>query len=295
MEHLKTLLSFSSAGRTCTPSPADRSRRLRATLSSVARSVKSNFVDTLARKAKKRAPPNSPFLCTPPPKRRRSPVAASSYAVSTPSQSSTVSSLTQSSSQDTNHAIQEVLFGCTEPTNLDVGSTTLLSTSNLGLRRLLVPDILALQDEDRIVLVLSKSSRLFPLYKGAILQHIRLNNRTLLQNSRLQLANATLQGRHEIQRLGSSLYEFRATVVSYPKRHLLYDDAIDESTLRRWVGQGEGFTVEFIDYPGQTAVVKWKDLQDTSSLEIWRLATRDDTLPPILFGCPHSMEAKCEA
>jgi hypothetical protein len=109
------------------------------------------------------------------------------------------------------------------------------------------------------------------------------------------LANATLQGRHEIQRLGSSLYEFRATVVSYPKRHLLYDDAIDESTLRRWVGQGEGFTVEFIDYPGQTAVVKWKDLQDTSSLEIWRLATRDDTLPPISFGCPRSMEAKCEA
>jgi hypothetical protein len=208
--------------------------------------------------------------------------------------SSTVSSLTQSSGGGgTNQAIQDVLYGVTQPTT-EVSSSELLSTSNLGLRRLLVPDILQLQDDDKIVLVLSMSSPLFPLYKGAILQHIRLNDRSLLQTSRLQLANETLQRRHEFQRIGRSLYEFRATVVSYPKRHLLYDDAIDEATLKLWVGQGEGFTVEFLDYPGQTTLVKWKDLkEDTAALEIWRLATRHDTLAPILFGCPRSMEAKC--
>jgi hypothetical protein len=56
-----------------------------------------------------------------------------------------------------------------------------------------------------------------------------------------------------------------------PKWHLLYDDAIDAATLRLWVGQGEGFTVELLDYPGQTILVKWKDLQDVTALEIWRL------------------------
>jgi hypothetical protein len=83
------------------------------------------------------------------------------------------------------------------------------------------------------------------------------------------LANETLQRRHEFQRIGRSLYEFCATVVSYPKRHLLYNDAIDEATLKLWVGQGEGFTVEFLDYPGQTTLVKWKDLkEDTAALDL---------------------------
>jgi hypothetical protein len=117
------------------------------------------------------------------------------------------------------------------------------------------------------------SSPLFPLYKGAILQHICLNDCTLLQTSWLQLANENLQGRHEFQRLGWSRFEFCAAVVSYPKQHLLSDDAIDEATLKLWLGQGEGFTVEFLDYPGQTTLVKWKDLKEaTATLEILCLA-----------------------
>jgi hypothetical protein len=44
-------------------------------------------------------------------------------------------------------------------------------------------------------------------------------------------------------------------------------------SMRLWVGQGEGFTVNFLDYPGQTTLVKWKAQEDTAALEIWRLAT----------------------
>jgi hypothetical protein len=66
------------------------------------------------------------------------------------------------------------------------------------------------------------------------------------------------------------------------------------TSLCLWLGQGQGFTVEFLDYPGQTTLVKWKDLQDTLTLEIWCLTTRHDTLPPILFGRPRSMEVKCD-
>jgi hypothetical protein len=60
-------------------------------------------------------------------------------------------------------------------------------------------------------------------------------------------------------------------IVSYPKWRLLYDDAIDATTLHLWLGQGEGFKVEFLDYPGQTLLVKWQDLQDVTTLEIWQL------------------------
>jgi hypothetical protein len=60
----------------------------------------------------------------------------------------------------------------------------------------------------------------------------------------------------------------------YPKRHLLHDDAIDVATLHLWVSQGEEFTVEFLDYPGQTILVKWRDLQDVANLEIWQYLSR---------------------
>jgi hypothetical protein len=292
MEHLKSLLSASPAIRTGSSTPTERSRRLHATLSSVARSIKSNFVDTITRKANKRASSPSPLSCVPPSsKRRRSMVMTPDTAMMSPS--STISSLTQSTRGDTNQAIRDVLYGVND-SGIEVPSTPSLSTGNLGLRRLLIPDVLQLQEEDSIVLVLSQTSYLLPLYKGSILQDIRQKNPSLLSPSRLQLANSTLQQQHEIKRLGQSHFEFRAVVMLYPKRHLLFDDAIDAATLRLWVGQGEGFTVELLDYPGQTILVKWKDLQDVNALEIWRLATRKDALPPISFGHPRSMEAKCD-
>jgi hypothetical protein len=92
---------------------------------------------------------------------------------------------------------------------------------------------------------------------------------------------------------GYSHFEFCAIVVSYPKWHLLYNDAINTATLCLWLGQGEGFTVEFLDYPGQTTLVKGRDLQDITALEIWYLVTQQDSLPPISFGHPCSFETKC--
>jgi hypothetical protein len=60
------------------------------------------------------------------------------------------------------------------------------------------------------------------------------------------------------------------------------------------MGQGEGFTIELLDYPGQTILVKWKHLQEVLNLKIWRLATRKDLLHPITLGLPCSMESKCD-
>jgi hypothetical protein len=71
-------------------------------------------------------------------------------------------------------------------------------------------------------------------------------------NHRLLLANERLEKQHEFKHLGASYFEFPAVVVSHPKWQLLYNNAIDEATLCIWLGQGEGFLVEFLDYPGQT-------------------------------------------
>jgi hypothetical protein len=109
-----------------------------------------------------------------------------------PSQSSTISSLTQSSQgRDTNQAIQDVMYGEDTQSSFKMGSS-LLSTSNLGLRHLLIPNILQLQEQDKLVIVLSPTSSLFPVYKGFIHQDIRQTNRFLSQPLRLELANKTL-------------------------------------------------------------------------------------------------------
>jgi hypothetical protein len=129
--------------------------------------------------------------------------------------SSTISSLTQSTRGDTNQAIRDVLYGVNE-SSIKVPSIPSLSTGNLGLHCLLIPDVLQLQEEDLIVLVLSRTSYLLPLYKGAILQDIHQKNPSVLSPSRLQLANSTLQKQHEFKHLRQSHFEFCTFVMLYP-------------------------------------------------------------------------------
>jgi hypothetical protein len=70
-------------------------------------------------------------------------------------------------------------------------------TSNMGLCHLLVPEVLQLQEQSKLVLVLSMTSHLLPLFKGVVLQDIRQNYQSLLPTVRRRLANETLQKRHE--------------------------------------------------------------------------------------------------
>jgi hypothetical protein len=67
-------------------------------------------------------------------------------------------------------------------------------TSNMGLHRLLVPEVLQLQEQSKLVQVLSiMTSHLLPLFKGVVLQDLHQNYRSLLPTVRLQLPNETLQ------------------------------------------------------------------------------------------------------
>jgi hypothetical protein len=197
MEHLKVLLFTPSASRMNPPSPADCTWCLRTTLSSVVRSIKSNFVNTLSRKANKRVSSPSP-LSSPPltSKHQRLMVMPPATSTFLPLQSSTTSSLTQSSwGHDTNQAIQDVLYG--EETESSFETGPILLTSNLGLRCLLTPNILQLQEQDKLVIVLCPVSCLLPVYKGFIHQDVCQTNRFLSQPLWLELVNETLLKWHQ--------------------------------------------------------------------------------------------------
>jgi sRNA-binding regulator protein Hfq len=158
-----------------------------------------------------------------------------------PSQSSTVSSLTQcSQGGDSNQILQDVLYGEGDIQSLTSICLT-LSISNLGLWHLIITDILQLQENDQLFVILSPTSRLLPVYKGFIQQQVRQTNRLLSQPSRLELVDKLLPTWHEFQCLNASYYEFCVVIRANPKRHLLYDDAIDAATWGLWLAQGEGF------------------------------------------------------
>jgi hypothetical protein len=92
----------------------------------------------------------------------------------------------------------------------------------MGLHRLLIPEVLQLQDQSKLVLVISMTSHLLPLFKGIVFKYIRQNNdRSLLPTLRLQLANKIMEKQHEFQQLGKSYAKFWAVILSYPKWHLL--------------------------------------------------------------------------
>jgi hypothetical protein len=121
----------------------------------------------LARKAVKRAPSPSPLSSTPPPSKRHFSLvtqAVSSFLMP----SSSILNLTFSShgsyKNGMKQAINEVLYDGSTPTPIECASS--LMTSNIGLCCLLIPEVLQLQDQSKLVLVLSMTSHLLPLFKG---------------------------------------------------------------------------------------------------------------------------------
>jgi hypothetical protein len=130
------------------------------------------------------------------------------------SPSSTISSLTQSTRGDTNRAIRDVLYGVTE-SSIEVPSTPSFSTGNLGLRHLLIHDVLQLQEEVSPKLVIffhstrGSSSKIFARIIPLYLAHYCYNWPTQLCS--------TLQQQHEFKRLGQSHFEFQAVVMLSPK------------------------------------------------------------------------------
>jgi hypothetical protein len=89
--------------------------------------------------------------------------------------SSSISSLTFSShgsyngGGSTNQAIN--LYRGNTPTSIQVSLP--LTTSNMGFCHLLLPEVLQLREQTKLVLVLAMTSPLLPLFKGVVLQDVR--------------------------------------------------------------------------------------------------------------------------
>jgi hypothetical protein len=94
---------------------------------------------------------------------------------------------------------------------------------------------------------------------------------------RIVAVQRAMTHRHSFLRHGQTYYNFACHLVSYPKRHKLFDGTVDESTLCQWVDQGKGFTVKLHQYP-RRAVLKLKELRHSDLVECWELADRSTKL-----------------
>jgi hypothetical protein len=174
METLKRLLDGNDALPPLPPGENERKSKLRTLLSRVGRLMKSNFVDTTNKKTKL-SPTTVP---APPAKRQRMrPVVTPTRASPAPSRLYTRTTMLSPSSEspigrsNTNNAISDVMYQGlgVSPPSLHLPSTTdLLSTSNLGLRRLSVSAIIELDVGATIVVVFSESSLIFKRFKSVI-------------------------------------------------------------------------------------------------------------------------------
>jgi hypothetical protein len=194
------------------------------------------------------------------------PVVTPTSASPAPSRSYTWTAFLSPSSElptNTNNAISDVRYQGlgVSPPSLHLPSTTdLLSTSNLGLCRLSVSAIIELDVGATIVVVFSESSLIFKRFKSVIYNQMKSDLCHIDGCGRIAAVQHAMTHRHSFLRHGQTYYEFPCHLVSYPKRHELFDCTVDESTLCRWVDQGKGFTVELHQYP-RRAVLKWKELR----------------------------------
>jgi hypothetical protein len=296
MEALKRLLDGDDALPPLPPGENERKSKLRTLLSRVGRLMKSNFVDTTNKKTIL-----SPISGTAPPAKRqrmRQVVTPTRASPTTPSRgyNRTVSlseSTILSTPNRTNNAISEVMhegLGISRtnllppsPLHHSPSNVVLLSTSNLGLRRLSISSIIELDVGATIVVVFSESSLVSKRFESAIHSQLKIELRFVDGCDRIAVVERTMIDRHSFLRHGQTYYEFPCRIVSYPKRHELFDCSVDESTLSRWVDQGEGFTVEFLNY-SRRIVLKWKELRDTDVVECWELADRSTKLNEWDFG-----------
>jgi hypothetical protein len=197
MESLKRLL-LATVNQPLPSTEPERQSKLRSILSRVGRSIKSNSVDTLHRKSKRHSSSNRHAITSTPQKRRR--------IVVTPSPSSirTVSSLSSTTGQQsggTNAAISEVLYGNVVPcrsnsTYHESEHHLLLSTTNLGLRRLSVSEVIDLEVGSIIVVVFPESSPISRRYEVIIQQQLRNKIRHLNGRDRIEKCRRTMKDRH---------------------------------------------------------------------------------------------------
>jgi hypothetical protein len=207
----------------------------------------------------------------------------------------------------TNNAISEVMhegLGISRtnllpplPLHHSPSNVVLLSTSNLGLRRLSISLIIKLDVGATIIVVFSESSLVSKRFESTIHSQLKIESRFVDGCDCIAAVERTTTNRHSFLRHGQTYYEFPCRIVSYPKHHELFDYSVDESTLSRWVDQGEGFTVEFLHY-SRRIVLKWKELRNTDVVECWELADRSTKLNKRDFGHTHkimSVVAKLES
>jgi hypothetical protein len=293
METLKGLLQSAVPLPPLPVTEPERQSKLRSILTQVGRSIKSNFVDTLHKKSKRDSPtPESSAASS---KRRQVVVTPSTPIFPRRPLTGSISSLSSGSFDSrlgTNAAISQVMYGNLgySPSVLSSLSDdpTVLSSAKMGLRRLSVGEVIDLKVGSMLVVIFRDSSVITKKYQSILLHQLRNELQHLNGRNKIAECQRIMEDRHSFLRNGSTFFEFPCRIVSYPKRHELFDSTVDRSTLRRWMDQGEGFTMELLQYPARV-VLKWNELCKPETLECWHAADRNScTYSEWDFGTPRN-------
>lgn len=117
---------------------------------------------------------------------------------------------------------------------------------NSNLRRCIIEDIERLDVGDKIVIALTEKSNKFGVIRQKLGDDLTMNMTS---------------------RFDRTYYQFRAVVKSYEHRSELSQGTPTERHMKKWLRDGDGFTVTFIDY-NLSFPVRMKDCHD-SSTEVW--------------------------
>jgi hypothetical protein len=104
--------------------------------------------------------------------------------------------------------LNEVLYGGSSPTSSFEFASS-LTPSNMGLHHLLLPEVLQLQEQSKLVLVLATTSHLLPYLQGRCSPRYSSKSPFFNPTLRLQLATTDImEKRHVFTRLGQNYFEF---------------------------------------------------------------------------------------
>jgi hypothetical protein len=204
-------------------SEPERQSKLRSILTCVGRSIKSNFVDTLHKKSKRDSPtPESSAASS---KRQRVVVTPSTRSFPRRPLAGSVSSLSSGSMDSRlgmNAAIAQVMYGnlgYSPPSVLSSCSDdpTVLSSSNMGLRRLSVGEVIDLKVGSMLVVIFRDSSAIAKKYQSILLHQLRNKLQDLNGRNKIAECQHIMKDCHSFLRNGNTFFEFPCRIMSYPK------------------------------------------------------------------------------
>ncbi|EJK69931.1 hypothetical protein THAOC_08767 [Thalassiosira oceanica] len=146
------------------------------------------------------------------------------------------------------------------------------TTDFVGWRRLRLHEVASLQNGDSFMLIIpcnvrredESLARSRADLRFRLLRHVKsFFDAELLgvtADSQLQTLLSIMNERHGIIRNKATYIELHCVVASYPHRDDYLYDGVSSSDMKNHIRQGAGIELNLVDYPGDTLLLKWKEV-----------------------------------